>query len=46
MKKAGFHSLFTDVELPLATVLAKMECRGVRVDAELLNRLLLTTLRN
>lgn len=39
IKKAGFQSLFNDVELPLAVVLAKMECRGVRVDTELLNRL-------
>ena len=39
IKKSGFQSLFTDVELPLATVLAKMECRGVCVDTKLLNRL-------
>ena len=39
IKKSGFQSLFTDVELPLAAVLAKMECRGVCVDTKLLNRL-------
>ncbi|MBT6460600.1 MAG: DNA polymerase I, partial [Planctomycetaceae bacterium] len=39
IKKSGFQSLFNDVELPLAVVLAKMECRGVCVDTDLLNRL-------
>jgi len=29
---AGLASLYTDVEMPLAAVLAAMECRGVRID--------------
>jgi len=36
LRAAGLHTLYSDVELPLAAVLATMECRGVRIDCEVL----------
>jgi DNA polymerase-1 len=36
LEEAGLGSLFRDLEMPLARLLADMECRGVRVDTELL----------
>ena len=39
LKSKGLWDLFRDVELPLAEVLAEMECRGVRVDSRHLERL-------
>ncbi|MFZ5651452.1 MAG: DNA polymerase I [Bacillota bacterium] len=39
IKEAGMDSLYQDVELPLVTILAEMEMAGVRVDADLLNRM-------
>ena len=36
LQAAGLAALHADVELPLATVLARMECRGVRIDCGLL----------
>ena len=38
IKKDGMEMLLYNVELPLVTVLADMECRGVRVDAEILRK--------
>ena len=38
IRKDGMQMLLYEVELPLVTVLADMECRGVRVDAEVLRR--------
>jgi len=35
----GLDKLFADVELPLASVLAAMECRGVRIDCDVLTKL-------
>ena len=35
--KAGLRSLLDDVEMPLSSVLARMQARGVRLDAEYLN---------
>ncbi|MDO4822688.1 MAG: DNA polymerase I [Bacteroidales bacterium] len=34
LKKEGLYSLFADVEMPLAPVLARMEMNGVRIDTE------------
>jgi DNA polymerase-1 len=39
LNDAGLAPLFHDLELPLAHLLADMECRGVRVDVVVLNRL-------
>ncbi len=36
LRDAGLDRLHDEVELPLATVLARMECRGVRIDCGLL----------
>jgi len=38
LEKMGLTSLFRDVELPLVQVLARMELRGIRVDAKELDR--------
>lgn len=32
----GLEKLFTEIEMPLVTVLAEMECRGIKLDCELL----------
>ena len=37
LRAAGLHGLYADVELPLSRVLAKMEARGVALDAPLLD---------
>jgi len=37
LRDAQLHELYTEVELPLSRVLAKMEARGVSLDAPLLN---------
>lgn len=34
LEEAGLGSLFRDLEMPLARLLADMECRGVRVDTD------------
>ncbi len=34
LEEAGLGSLFGDLEMPLARLLADMECRGVRVDTD------------
>ena len=39
LDKAGVRRLFDDIELPLATVLGRMERAGVRVDEKYLKRL-------
>jgi DNA polymerase I len=36
LDEAGLGSLFHDLEMPLARLLADMECRGVRIDTTLL----------
>ena len=36
LREDGLHDLFTQVELPLSTLLGAMEARGVRVDTEVL----------
>jgi DNA polymerase-1 len=36
LKEEGFKDLFDQVEIPLATVLAKMEMNGVKIDLDLL----------
>ncbi len=38
LARQGMQSLYEEMELPLCTVLYKMECRGVAVDAEQLTR--------
>jgi DNA polymerase I len=35
----GLHDLYSTVEMPLISVLAKMECHGVKIDAPLLTEL-------
>lgn len=37
-EKEGLASLYADIELPVARVLAKMEARGIAVDADVLQR--------
>jgi len=37
LKEGGFEELFHHVEMPLSTVLAKIERNGVKIDIELLN---------
>lgn len=37
--KSGLDQLFTQIEMPLVTVLAEMECRGIRLDCELLAKM-------
>jgi len=39
LAEEGLTRLYEDVELPLASVLASMETRGIKVDAEALNNL-------
>ena len=39
LDELGLRSLFTDVELPLASALAAMEYHGMRIDVSLLTRL-------
>jgi len=39
LEKKGLRNLFEKVEMPLLTVLAEMEIKGVKVDAEALKRL-------
>ena len=39
LRTAGLHALYADVELPLATILADMEFRGVRIDCAVLGAL-------
>jgi DNA polymerase-1 len=34
----GLHKLFTEIEMPLAVVLARMQLNGVRIDAAMLHR--------
>ncbi|MFM8635042.1 MAG: DNA polymerase I [Planctomycetia bacterium] len=36
LRDQGLHDLFHDVEMPLATLLGEMECRGVRIDCGVL----------
>ena len=36
MNREGMSSLFNDIEMPLARVLADMECEGIRVDKQVL----------
>ena len=37
--KAGLHTLFNNIEMPLFYTLAKMEKNGVRIDTEILHRI-------
>ena len=37
--KQGLRSLLTDVELPLSSVLARMEARGIRLDVAYLEEM-------
>lgn len=39
LREAGMERLFTEVEIPLTTVLAEMELEGVRIDREHFRRL-------
>ncbi|MFO7729676.1 MAG: DNA polymerase I, partial [Spirochaetia bacterium] len=34
LEEMGFTSLFTEIEMPLVSILARMELRGIRLDAE------------
>jgi DNA polymerase-1 len=37
LEKEGLHDLFNDIEMPLVSVLSKMECNGVKIDKDFLN---------
>lgn len=39
LKSTGVESLFKEIELPLTRVLSNMECRGVRIDKDVLTLL-------
>ncbi len=39
LDKAGLSSLYNDLEMPLSSLLADMECRGVQIDTAVLARL-------